>query len=187
MTLVVLCFRISLYAACGLVGLSNAYAACKLNAHPLTPAMKNDLLQKPEIILNEDTSGMRGNRELSVSISQFAAADPAVTQAIIKSIVMTATPQQRMAIGKGLYIAVTFCRGIDAAISSRIESVVKSIGDKDVTLAYLLAANLSDPSTRNSHSQILTGVASTKPSTRAQGMIGEPSPTNPFGPPGAWP
>jgi hypothetical protein len=193
MTFAVVCFKISRYAACGLVGISNAYAACKLDGPMLTPAMINDFLQKPEIILSDDASSKHGARELSVAISQYAAAGPAVIQAI-KSILPSATLEQRAAIGEGLYAAVTFCRAIDPVIATRIESAIKSISDEDVMLAYRLAARLSAPSTGNSQPKIVSGFASPKTSARAPGLIGEPSPTNPgslklsdpFGSPDAW-
>jgi hypothetical protein len=41
--------RVSFFAAYGLVGLSNAYGACNAPGLPLTPAMINEFLQKPEI------------------------------------------------------------------------------------------------------------------------------------------
>lgn len=193
MHLTAVSFRIPFYVAFGLVGFSNAYAACKLDSPALTPAMIADFLQKPEIILNHDAGSKRGAHELSVFISQYATAGPAVTQAI-KSIIPSATLRQRAAIGKGLYTAVAFCRATDPAIATRIESAVKLIRDKDVMLGYLLAASLSDPSAGNPHPQVFTGFTSAKPSARASGLIGEPSPTNPgslklsdpFGPPDGW-
>jgi hypothetical protein len=192
-TFPVACFKISLYAACGLVGISNAHAACKPDGLPLTRAMIDDFLQKPEIILSDDAGSKRGARELSVAISQYAAAGTAVIQAI-KSILPSATLQQRAAIGEGFYAAAAFCRAIDPAIATRIESAIKPIGDKDVMLAYRRATNLSAPSTGNSQPKIVSEFASAKTSARAPGLIGDPSPTNPgslklsdpFGSPGAW-
>jgi hypothetical protein len=155
-TFPVACQKI-LYAACGFVWFSNAYASCKLDGLPLTPAMINDFLQKPEIILSDDADGKRGARVLSFSVSQYAAAGPAAIQAI-KSILPSATLQQRRAIGEGLYRAVAFCRAIDPVTSTRIEVAVKSIGDKDVMLAYRLAENLSSPDTGNSTQIFLVGL-----------------------------
>jgi hypothetical protein len=166
----------------------------KLDGLPLTPAMINDFLQKPEIILSDDADGKRGARVLSFSVSQYAAAGPAAIQAI-KSILPSATLQQRRAIGEGLYRAVAFCRAIDPVTSTRIGVAVKSIGDKDVMLAYRLAENLSSPDTGNSNPNIFSGFASAKPLTHPPGLIGKPSPNDPgslklrdpFGPPAAWP
>jgi hypothetical protein len=141
MTFAFVRLRISFFAAYGLVGLSNAYGACNARGHPLTPAMINDFLEKPEIILSDDTGGKREVHELSVSISRYAVAGPAVIQAI-KSILSNATIEQRVAIGEGLYSAFAYCRAIDPVIAARIDSAVKSINDKDVTLAYRLAVSL---------------------------------------------
>src|SRR4029077_9817429 len=133
-----------LYAACGLVAFSNAYAACKPEGPPLTPEMVGNFLDKPEIVLGNDASSKRAAYALGVSISQYAAADQATIRAL-KSILPSATLQQRVAIGKGLNMAVFFCRPIDPAIATRIESGVRLIGDEDVILAYRIAGNMSDP------------------------------------------
>jgi hypothetical protein len=138
----VACCKI-LYAACGLVAFSNAYAACKPDG-PVTPEMVADFLDKPEIVLGNDASSKRAANALSLSISQYAAADQATIRAL-KSILPSATLQQRVAIGQGLYTAVLFCRPIDPAIATWIETGVRLIGDEDVILAYRSAENLSDP------------------------------------------
>jgi hypothetical protein len=185
--------RKTLYAACGLVWFSNAYASCKVDGLPLTPAMINDFLQKPEIILGDDAGSKRGARKLSFSISQYAATGSAAIQAI-KSILPSATLQQRAAIGEGLYKAVAFCRAIDPLTATRIEIAVNSIGDKEVTLAYRRAANLSGPATGNSKPKSFSGLASAKPLAPPPGLIGTPSPndpgslklSDPFGSPDVW-
>jgi hypothetical protein len=192
LTFPVACRKI-LCAACGLVWFSNAYASCKLYGLPLTPAMINNFLQKPEIILSDDASSERGARELSFSIGQYAAAGPAVIQAI-KSILPSATLQQRAAIGGGLYTAVAFCRAIDPETATRIEIAVKSIGDNDVTLAYQRAESLSGPATGNSKPKVLGGFPSAKLLAHPPGLIGNPSPddhgslklSDPFGSPDVW-
>jgi hypothetical protein len=195
MTLTVVCCRVFLYAACGLGGFTNARAACKPDGPPLTPAMIKDFLQKPEIVLDNDASSKRAARALSVSVSQYAAANQATVQAL-KSVLPGTVFQQRVAIGEGLYTAVIFCRPIDPAVATRIESGVKLIGDKDVILAYRIIERLSESSTTNSEPETLTAFASAKPSTRAAGLIGEPTPktagnldlklSDPFGSPDAW-
>lgn len=177
MMLTIVCFRMFLYAAFGLVGISNAVAECKPDGPPLTQAMINDFLQKPEIILSDDANSKREANALRVSISQYAAASPAVIQAL-KSILPNATLQQRAAVGEGLYAAVIYCRASDSVIANRIESAVKSIGDKDVTHAYRLAASLSGLSTDISKPQTLMGLASAKHSARTPASIGVPTPTN---------
>ena len=142
----VACCKI-LYAACGLVAFSNAYAACKPDG-PVTPEMVADFLDKPEIVLGNDASSKRAANALSLSISQYAAADQATIRAL-KSILPSATLQQRVAIGQGLYTAVLFCRPIDPAIATWIERGVRLIGDEDVILAYRSAENLFDPPIRS--------------------------------------
>jgi len=189
-----------LYASCGLVAFSNAYAACKPDG-PVTPEMVADFLDKPEIVLGNDASSKRAANALSLSISQYAAADQATIRAL-KSILPSATLQQRVAIGQGLYTAVFFCRPIDPTIATRIESGVRLIGDKDVILAYRIAGNLSDPSSDISKPKTLSGFKSVKPSARAPALIGDPTPgsldlklrdpfrspelRDPFGSPDAW-
>jgi hypothetical protein len=181
------------YAAFGLGAFSNAYAACKLDGLPLTPEMVGNFLDKPEIVLGNDASTKRAASALSVSISQYAAADQATIRAL-KSILPNATLQQRVAIGQGLYRAVFFCRSIDPAIATRIESGVRLIGDKDVILAYRIAGNLSHPPSDISKPKTLSGFKSAKPSASAPALI--PTPANPgsldlklsdpFGSPDAW-
>jgi hypothetical protein len=181
---------ISFFAAFGLIGLSNAFGACNPRGLPLTPAMINDFLQKPEIILSDDARGRRALHDLSVSISQYAAAGPAAIQAI-KSVLPNATIQQRLAIGEGLYRAIGYCRAIDPVTAARIESAVKSISDEDVTLAYRLGVSSSNKSPQP---KLLNGFASTRRPIRLPGLIAEPSPDNPgslklsepFGSPDTW-
>jgi hypothetical protein len=187
----VACCKI-LYAACGLVAFSNAYAACKPEGPPLTPEMVGNFLDKPEILLGNDAGSKRAAYALSVSISQYAAADQATIRAL-KSILPSATLQQRVAIGEGLYTAVFFCRPIDPTIATRIESGVRLIGDKDVILAYRIAGNLSDPPSDISKPKTLSGFKSVKPSASAPALIGNPTPgsldlklRDPFGSPDAW-
>jgi hypothetical protein len=190
----VACCKI-LYAACGLVTFSNAYAACKPEGPPLTPEMVDNFLDKPEFVLGNDASSKRAAYALSVSISQYAAANQATIGAL-KSILPSATLQQRVAIGQGLYTAVFFCRPIDPAIASRIESGVRLIGDEDVILAYRIAENLSDPLSNISKPKTLSGFKPVKPPASAPALIGKPTPTNPgsldlklgdpFGLPDAW-
>ena len=187
----VACCKI-LYAACGLVAFSNAYAACKPGGPPLTPEMVDNFLDKPEIVLGDNGSSKSAADALSVSISQYAAADQATIRAL-KSILPSATLQQRVAIGQGLYTAVLFCRPIDPAIAARIESGVRLIGDKDVILGYRIAGNLSDPSSDISKPKTLSGFKSVKPSARAPALIGDPTPghldlklRDPFGSPDTW-
>jgi len=185
--------KVSLYTLCGLVGLSNAYAACNPHGPPLTSATIDNFLRNPEIILSYDASSKLEARELSFSVTQFVAAGPDVIQTI-KSILPSATLQQRTAIGEGLFGAVTFCRAVDPTFATRIESAVKSISDRDVIYAYQHAANLSLPSTYNSRIKSSTGFVSTTPPAHARALIGEPSPTDPgslklsdpFGSPDAW-
>lgn len=178
MTLADVCFRASLYTVCGFIACSNACAACKPEALQLTPAMIDEFLRKPEILLQRYASSKRGTQDLSVSISQYAAEVPTGAQAI-KSILPGATLQQREAIGKGLYRAVAFCEAVDPAIAIRIKNVVKSIGDNVVTHAYLFAESLSDPPIDNSPPQSLTKRTSAQPPVRERGLIGEPSLTDP--------
>ena len=187
----VACCKI-LYASCGLIAFSNAYAACKPEGPHLTREMIDNFLDKPEIVLGNDASSKRAAYALSVSISQYAAADQATIRAL-KSILPSATLQQRVAIGQGLYTAVFFCRPIDPAIATRIESGVRLIGDKDVILAYRIAGNLSDPPSDISKPKTLSGFKSVKPSASAPGPMGDPTPgsldlklRDPFGSPDAW-
>jgi hypothetical protein len=135
-----ICFRASLYAVCGLVGLSDANAACFPHGAPLASATIDNFLRNPEIILGYDASSKRGAGELSFFITQFAAAGPGAIQAV-KLIIPSATVQQRTAIGKGLNAAVLSCRAIDPTLAMRIESAVNSIDDRDVVYAYQHAAN----------------------------------------------
>jgi len=181
-----------LYAAGGLIAFSNAYAACKPPGPALTPEMVANFLDKPEIVLGNDASSKRAANALSASISQYAAADQATIGAL-KSILPSATPQQRVAIGQGLYKAAFVCRPIDPAIATRIESGVRSIGDKDVILAYRIVGNLSDPPSDISKPKTLSGFKSVKPSASAPGPMGDPTPgsldlklRDPFGSPDAW-
>ena len=196
-----------LYAACGLVAFSNAYAACKPEGPPLGPEMVDNFLDKPEIVLDNDASSKRAAYALSASISQYAAADQATIRAL-KSILPSATLQQRVAIGQGLYTAVLFCRPIDPAIATWIETGVRLIGDEDVILAYRSAENLSDPPINiakpNGFKPVmppagalktLLGFKPVKPPAGAPELIGKPTPENPgsldlklgdpFGSPGA--
>jgi hypothetical protein len=185
--------RRKVFVACGLAWLSNAYASCKLDGVLLTPAMIDDFLQKPQIILSDDASTKRGAHELSVSVSRYAAAGPAAIQAI-KSILPSATLQQRAAIGEGLYMVVAYCRAIDPLTAARIESAVKSLGNGDVTLAYQLAAGLSGRPSGSPKPKIVSKPTSAQVSGHRPGLIGEPSPadpgslklSDPFGPPDAW-
>ena len=172
------CFKILLYAACSLVGISIAFAACKPEGGRVPPAMVNDFLRKPEIILSEDATSKRGARELRASISHYAVASPASIEAI-RSILQSTTPQQRAAIGEGLYEAVDLCRATDPATASRIEAAIKSISDRDVMQAYRLAENLSAHSIGNPQPKIISGFTSAKRSAHVQGLIEEPSPTSP--------
>lgn len=133
-------FRISVYTICGLVGLSCAYAACSPQGLLLTSTTINNFLRHPEIIVSYDASSSRGARELSVAVTRYAAGGPAVIQAI-KSILPSATLQQRMAIGEGLSAAVALCRAIDPTFATQIESAIISIGDNDVVKAARHAAN----------------------------------------------
>jgi hypothetical protein len=180
-----------LYAACGLVAFSNAYAACKPEGPPLTPEMVDNFLDKPEIVLDNDASSKRAAYALSASISQYAAADQATIRAL-KSILPSATLQQRVAIGQGLYAAVFFCRPIDPAIATWIETGVRLIGDEDVILAYRSAENLSDPPINIAKPKgfkpvkppagalkTFLGFKPVKPPAGAPALIGKPTPENP--------
>lgn len=174
---------------------SVVYAACKPKGPPLTPEMVNNFLGKPEMVLGNDAGSKRAANALSVSISQYAAADQATIQAL-KSILPSATLRQRVAIGQGLYTTVLFCRPIDPAIATRIESGVRLIGNKDAIRAYRIAENLSDRPTDISKPKTLAGITLGKPWASAPALLGEPTPTNPgsldlklsdpFGSPDAW-
>jgi hypothetical protein len=167
-----------LYTACGLIAFSNAYAACKPDGRRLTPEMVADFLDKPEMVLGNDASSKRAANALSVSISQYAAADQATIRAL-KSILPSATLQQRVAIGQGLYAAVLFCRPIDPAIATWIESGVRLIGDEDVIRAYRTAENLSDPPGNIAKPDPLLGFKPVKPPATAPSLIGKPTAENP--------
>jgi hypothetical protein len=169
------CFKNLFFAACGFFWLSSACASCKLDRLPLTPAMINDFLQKPEIILSDVASSKRGDRALSISIIQYTAAGPAVIQAI-KSILPGATPRQRAAIGEGLYTAVALCRAIDPVAAAEIEKAVKSIDDKDVTKAYRPAERRT---IGNSKPNIYNGVTPAKPLGHLPELFGKPSAYDP--------
>jgi hypothetical protein len=157
--------------------------------------MITNFLQKPEIILANNASSKDAARALSVSTSQYAAAAQTTVQAL-KSVLPSATNQQRVAIGEGLYTAVFFCRPIDPEIATRIESGVKMIGDKNVILAYRLIESLSEPSTLSSPPKAMLGFASAEPLAHSAGLIGAPTTTDPgnldlklsdpFGSPDAW-
>jgi hypothetical protein len=172
-----------LYAAGGLIAFSNAYAACKPPGPALTPEMVANFLDKPEIVLGNDASSKRAANALSASISQYAAADQATIGAL-KSILPSATPQQRVAIGQGLYAAVLFCRPINAAIAAYIESGVRLIGDEDVIRGYRTAENLSDPprniaQPKTAQPKTLLGFKPIKRPANAPALIGKPTPTDP--------
>jgi hypothetical protein len=147
------------------------------------------------LVLGNDAGSKRAANALSVSISQYAAADQATIQAL-KSILPSATLRQRAAIGQGLYTTVLFCRPIDPAIATRIESGVRLIGNKDAIRAYRIAENLSDRPTDISKPKTLAGITLGKPWASAPALLGEPTPTNPgsldlklsdpFGSPDAW-
>jgi hypothetical protein len=188
----VACHKI-FYAASSVFWVSNAWGACRLEGFPVTPAMINDFLQTPEIILSGDAKGQRGVQELRGSVTKYTVAVPAAIQAI-KSILPNTTHQQRAAIGEGLYAAVAYCRAIDPATATRIETAIKFLGNDDVRFAYQVAAGLSGPPIGVSKPKIVSGFASPKPSGRTTGLIGEPSPANPgslklsdpFGSPDDW-
>ncbi|MGH7888548.1 MAG: hypothetical protein ACREPG_11820 [Candidatus Binatia bacterium] len=171
-------FRKILYAACGLIAFSNAYAACKPDGPRLTQEMVANFLDKPEIILGNDASSKRAANAFSASITQYAAADQATIRAL-KSILPSATLQQRVAIGQGLYAAVLFCRPIDPAIATRIENGVRLIGNQDVILAYRSAENLSDPPGNIAKPNTLSGFKPVKPPAISPALIGKPTPANP--------
>jgi hypothetical protein len=137
--------------------------------------MINDFLENPETILSDVVSSKRGDRALSFSITQYAAAGPAVIQAI-RSILPGATHRQRDAIGEGLYTAAALCRAIDPLAAAEIEKAVKSIDDKDVTLAYGLAESRilskSKPKTYN-------GVSPAKSLGHLPELFGKPSAYDP--------
>jgi hypothetical protein len=184
-------FRISVYTICGLVGLSCAYAACSPQGLLLTSTTMNNFLRHPEIIVSYDASSSRGARELSVAVTRYAAGGPAVIQAI-KSILPSATLQQRMAIGEGLSAAVALCRAIDPTFATQIESAIISIGDNDVVKAARHAANCQFVNLHCTNKKF--ELVSTAPSAHARGLIGQASPSNPgrlklsdpFGSPDAW-
>jgi len=169
MTCATTSFNVSALAACGLVIVSNAQAACKFGVSSLSPAALNALVKRPETILEGSGSTMRGARRLSASISQYAATGPAAIE-VIKSVLPSATPQQRIAIGEGLFAAVTFCRGINPVVSTQIERAIKSIKDGEVMLAYRRAAGSSAP---------LTGHASAKTSARGPDLVAKPPVSDP--------
>ncbi len=181
-----------LYAAGGLFWASNACAACRLDT-TLTAAMINDFLQKPELFLSGDASSQRGAKELKANVTKFAAAAPAIVRAI-KTILPSATHQQRTVIGEGLYAAVAYCRTVDPATATRIEAAVKFIGNGEVTLAYQLAANSPVRPAGDSNPKLGSGFGLAEPSGRPPGLIGAPTPADPgslkladpFGPPDAW-
>jgi hypothetical protein len=179
----------------GLLALSDAYAACKPDGPPVTSAMVSNFLDMPDLVLGNDAITNRAAYALSVSISQYAAADQRSVQAL-KLLMPKATFQQRVAIGRGLYAAMSFCRPIDPAISTRIDGDVRLIWNRDVILAYQIAEELSDSSSIKSKPKTLAGLALAKPSGSVPSLLGEPTPTSsgridlklgdPFGSPDAW-
>lgn len=187
--------KTGLVVAYGIFYYSNTCAACKLDGPLAAPLVMSDFLRKPESILIDDASSNRGAQELSITISRIAATGPssAVVQAI-KFILPRATLPQKVAIGEGIYSAMTLCLRVDSATATRIERAVQLLADKDVSLAYARAASMSDPSGEKSHPEILTPFAATKPSPRGGQLIGEPTLTNPgslkladpFGSPDVW-
>jgi len=191
-TFAAVCRRI-LCAGVGLLWLSNASAACKLDDLQVTPAMISAFLQKPELILGDDAHSTRGTHELSLSVSRYAAAAPASIQAL-KSIISRSTLRQRTAIGEGLYRAVAFCRASDPLTASRIEIAVNSLENGDITAAYLRAARLPGSPPGTSNSKMVNRFAPANAPARPPGLIEDPSYaspgslklSDPFGPPEAW-
>jgi hypothetical protein len=186
-------FNFSTLAACGLAIGSSAHAACKLDSSSLSPAALNAFVERPEAILNEGATTRQQARWLSILVSQYAATGPAAIAAIT-SILPLASPQQRTAIGDGLCAAVTFCRAIDPAVSTRIEKAIKSINDKEVMLAYRCTAGFSAPSSADSQPTLLSRAESAKTSVHNPDLLAERPLTgpwnlkirDPFGPPDAW-
>jgi hypothetical protein len=186
-------YRKILYTGCGLLWLSNAFATCKLDGLQITPAMINEFLEKPELLLTDDANSIRGAHDLSGSVAKYAAAAPAAIQAL-KAIIPRATLRQRAAIGAGLSMAVAACHAMDPLAAARLETAISSLDNGDVMAAYLRAQSLSGPPAGNSKPKVRSGFAPAKPPATTPGLIGEParaSPeslklSDPFAPPDAW-
>lgn len=173
-----LCFRLYLCANFEFVGAALANGACMPDGPPTTPEMVKGFLEKPDFILGNEANNKRLARVLSVSISQYAAADPSAISAIT-SILPSATFQQRWAIGEGLFAAVEFCRARDPAVAKRIANAIVSIGDKDVVSAYRLTETLSDPSIDGPDRVIATETESGAAWKAGNALIGTPTSKDP--------
>jgi hypothetical protein len=173
------CFNISALAVCGLTIVSSAYAACNPSSSWLSPVALSDYAEQPETILNNSASTSREAQRLSALISEYAATGPAAIETI-RSVLPDATPQQRTAIGNGLFAAVAFCRVIDSTSSARIERSIKSLNDKEVMLAYERAEASSAPSTANFQSNLMIGVTPVKKAAHGPDLLGKPPLTGPW-------
>ena len=164
------CINISALAVCGLTIISSAYAACKPSSSWLSPAALSEYAERPETILINSASTSREADRLSALISEYAATGPAAIETI-SSVLPKATPRQRIAIGRGLFAAIAFCRVTDSMSSARIERLIKSLNDKEVMLANKRAAASSAPSAANSPG---------KKAAHGPDLLGKPPLTGPW-------
>lgn len=186
-------FKLSLCAACSVAGISNALAACRPEGGPLPPARIEEFLLNPEIILRTDAASERSARELRISVLRYAAAGPALIRAM-KTILPGATPEQKAAIGEGLFGAVLLCMATDPAMAGQIEAAIKLISDRDVMESFRLAKNLAAHPLGGLQPQSGSGFTRARKAAPARGLIEEPTPAgpgslklaNPFGRFDAW-
>lgn len=113
-------------------------ARCRPDGPPVTTEMIDAFISKPALLLLSDATSRRDADAMSVSVSQYIAADTSAMPALV-SVLPQASVDQRVAIGRGLYRVVSVCAAVDQAVVQRTETALRKIGDVTVVDAYRTA------------------------------------------------
>lgn len=117
-----------------LLGAASAAGACRM---PLSQASLSNFADHPQRYLDRYPSG---GKDLAYAIRNFASFNRSGLKGVAAAI-RIASPVQKKAIGWGLAEAVNACLPRDGDVARQIADVVKTIADRDITDAYLGAAD----------------------------------------------
>ena len=156
----------------------------------MTLEKEANFVHQPLSVLTSSASSRRSAEMLSSSVSQLAATGPDALDALQVAIVK-ATALQNRAIGRGLYQMVLYCQGISPEASARVQKMVDSLGNKDVTNSFNISKSVAEvenaAATTSSANAVGTGAIS-------GALVGQPTLNNPgsltlsdpFGSPDDW-
>ena len=99
-------------------------------------------IRKPGGLLDNRALTSKDMYHFTDQVSRYIAADNTRIAAVagaLKSIIVRATPQQKVAIGRGLFRAYAMCRKTSPVVSAGAMAALTAIGNKDVSTAFAIA------------------------------------------------